>query len=194
MQLKVWGDTARDTKSKALDKYQSMVEAEKGEFLNYVQQSLAGLVDKYKGYPVLWWFLHGLQRETNKGAYAYLSCAMLSYDLRDEAKRKVTMKWSVVGWIAYNMIRENYVEESSFMFSRVAPQFQTLVNEVVPRFVYQLSDLDSMKAGQLQRVADMKNRSLAAITAAFMAIAQVGGNYMARAYIPAYIRDYADES
>merc|ERR1712187_89997 len=101
-----------------------MVETEKGAFLDHLQRSIAGLIAKYKCCPVLHWFLHGLERETNKGSYTYLSSSLLSYDLHDEAKRKATMKWTVVGWIAYNMMREDYVDSSSFMFSRISPKFQ----------------------------------------------------------------------
>jgi len=155
-----WGRAKRQAANPVYQKLRESMDEEEDGFIQELQAKLMFLIDKYKEYIVLAWFLNGLLRANNNRMYEFLGIAEIE-NLEKRHAEKAVLGWSSVGWLSYQFMLYETMLPKHFVYGKTSGLFQEFMTRTTPGFVFKLTEFQGVLQMQDKKVTDYQAKFLA---------------------------------
>lgn len=156
-----WARAKRQATNPVYQKLRESMDEEEDGFIKELQAKLIFLIDKYKEYIVLAWFLNGLLRASNNRMYEFLGIAEIE-NLEKRHAEKAVLGWSAVGWLSYQFMLYETMLPKHFVYGKTSGLFQEFMTRTTPGFVFKLTEFQGVLQMQDKKVTDYQAKFLAA--------------------------------
>lgn len=156
-----WARAKRQATNPVYQDLRECMEEEEDGFIKELQLRLVDLINKYKDYVALAWFLNGLLRASNDRMYAFLGIAEIE-NLEKRHSEKAMLGWSSVGWLSYQFMLYDTMEAKHFVYGKTSGLFQEFMTRTTPGFVFKLTEFQGVLQMQDKKVTDYQSKFLAA--------------------------------